>query len=78
MTMAAGMPSLSRVSLHDKLPDEPAERRKCATCSAWRNTCEPPGCGRRACVRRLSCGRLRGLGSAGRWDVPRACVGSAC
>jgi hypothetical protein len=41
--MSQGLPGLCRVALHDRLPDEPSERRKCATCSAWRNTCEPPG-----------------------------------
>jgi hypothetical protein len=32
------LPGLSRVALHDKLPDEPSERRKCRSCNAWRNT----------------------------------------
>jgi hypothetical protein len=36
--MAPAMPRLSRVVLHDGLPDEPSERRKCDHCFAWRNT----------------------------------------
>lgn len=38
MTMGQGLNTLSRVVLHDKLPDEPSERRKCDSCNAWRNT----------------------------------------
>lgn len=40
MGAAQRLPSLRRVVLRDCLPDEPVERRKCASCNAWCNTCE--------------------------------------
>ncbi|KAI8470010.1 MAG: hypothetical protein J3K34DRAFT_267371 [Monoraphidium minutum] len=38
MTMSEALPGLCRVVLHDRLPDDPSERRKCKDCNAWCNT----------------------------------------
>lgn len=58
------LPSLRRVTLHDKLPDEPSERRKCAHCNSWCSTCEGAGAaaGAGVCVSRAAGWGRRAVG----------------